>query len=150
MLYILREVFYMKKILVVLTNVDQYATKDEPTGLWLSEATHFIEEFDHNDNVQIDLVSPKGGNVPLDPKSLGDSLDESTKAYFENETFMNQLKNTLKPSEVNASDYDAIYFTGGTVRCGISRTMPNFKSFLVKSMKKAALYPACATGLQPC
>ena len=60
----------MKKILVVLTNVDKYATKDEPTGLWLSEATHFIEEFDHNDNVQIDLVSPKGGNVPLDPKSL--------------------------------------------------------------------------------
>lgn len=50
----------MKKILVVLTNVDKYATKEEPTGLWLSEATHFIEEFDHNDNVQIDLVSPKG------------------------------------------------------------------------------------------
>ncbi|WP_145052093.1 type 1 glutamine amidotransferase domain-containing protein [Paenibacillus xylanexedens] len=103
----------MKKILVVLTNVDKYATKDEPTGLWLSEATHFIEEFDHNDNVQIDLVSPLGGNVPLDPKSLGDSLDESTKAYYENEAFMNKLKNTLKPSDVKASDYDAIYFTGG-------------------------------------
>lgn len=103
----------MKKILVVLTNVDKYATKDEPTGLWLSEATHFIEEFDHNENVQIDLVSPNGGNVPIDPKSLGDSLDASTKAYFENESFMNKLKNTLKPSEVSASDYDAIYFTGG-------------------------------------
>lgn len=59
------------------------------------------------------LAQPLGGNVPLDPKSLGDSLDESTKAYYENEAFMNKLKNTLKPSDVNASDYDAIYFTGG-------------------------------------
>ncbi|WP_245864499.1 type 1 glutamine amidotransferase domain-containing protein [Paenibacillus donghaensis] len=80
--------------------------------MWLSEATHFIEVFDKHD-VVIDLVSPKGGDVPLDPKSLGAVLDKSTKAYFESAEFMGTLKNTMTPEQVDAESYDAIYFTGG-------------------------------------
>ena len=34
----------MKKILVVLTNVSRYHGTEEPTGLWLGEATEFVEE----------------------------------------------------------------------------------------------------------
>lgn len=30
------------KVLIVLTNVERYKGTDRPTGLWLSELTHFM------------------------------------------------------------------------------------------------------------
>ena len=34
----------MKKILIVLTNVNKFPTTHEATGLWLAEATEFVSE----------------------------------------------------------------------------------------------------------
>ncbi len=63
--------------------------------------------------IAVDYVSPNGGFVPLDPRSMK-YTDAATMAVYEDSDFINRaLKNTLKPSQVDPDDYTAIYYTGG-------------------------------------
>ncbi|WP_207941527.1 hypothetical protein DOK78_000292 [Enterococcus sp. DIV2402] len=102
----------MKKVLIVETNVTRYQGTKEPTGLWLGEATEFVEEM-QKVGIQVDYVSPKGGFVPLDPRSMK-YTDESILSIYESEDFVQRaLTNTLKPSQINPEEYIAIYYTGG-------------------------------------
>lgn len=102
-----------KRILNVVTNVSHYADGEHPTGLWLSELTHAWEVFDEAGFEQT-LVSPTGGEVPLEPRSLKfPNYDKSAKAWHNDPAKMALLKNTLAPDAVDSADYDAIYFTGG-------------------------------------
>ena len=102
----------MKKVLIVETNVDRYHGTTEPTGLWLGEAAEFVDEMQKH-GIEVDYVSPKGGFVPLDPRSMK-YTDEAIMAIYESQDFIERgLKNTLRPEEVNPSEYFAIYYTGG-------------------------------------
>jgi putative intracellular protease/amidase len=102
----------MTKALIVLTNVEKYSPSNRPTGLWLGELTHFYEHMDKAD-VEVDFVSPMGGYVPLDPHSMS-FLNETDLHYYNNRDFVSKaLANTKKPEEINSSDYDLIYYTGG-------------------------------------
>lgn len=60
----------------------------------------------------MDIVSPLGGAVPIDERSL-DLKDECNARYLEDAVFQNKLQNSLKPSQVNSADYRLIYFAGG-------------------------------------
>lgn len=99
------------KILVVLTNVSKYPTMDRATGLWLSEATHFVEKVEAA-GYTVDYISPKGGYTPIDPASL-EAADGTDWAFYQDTDFMGKLGNTLTPTDVNATDYVAIYYAGG-------------------------------------
>ncbi|MCM1959150.1 type 1 glutamine amidotransferase domain-containing protein [Acinetobacter modestus] len=102
-----------KRILHVVTNVAQYEGIDQPTGLWLGELTHAYDEFEKQNYIQ-DIVSPLGGKSPIEPKSLGLFVaDQSVLKRKNDQTFMQLLENTKKPSEINWEDYDVIYYTGG-------------------------------------
>ncbi|MET8330343.1 type 1 glutamine amidotransferase domain-containing protein [Streptomyces sp. NPDC005181] len=103
-----------KKILVIVTNVDEYEKVGMRTGLWLGELTHFWDVAEPS-GFAMDIASPSGGKVPLDPESLShDVLTElDTGKRYGNRRFMNLLEDTKKISEVNIEDYDAIYLTGG-------------------------------------
>jgi putative intracellular protease/amidase len=101
------------RILIIVTNQERYVTNNEPTGLWLSELTHAYEIFDQA-GFEMDIVSPQGGQVPLDPRSLSTLfLDKSAKQFYEDQAFMQKLENTPSVNDVNWEDYDAIYYTGG-------------------------------------
>jgi len=103
----------MTRILHVVTNVSHYDDPDHPTGLWLSELTHAWEVFEERGFEQA-IVSPQGGKAPLEPRSLKfPSYDKSAKAWHSDPERMALLENTLSPDQVNAEDFDAIYFTGG-------------------------------------
>ncbi|HEV7350066.1 type 1 glutamine amidotransferase domain-containing protein [Telluribacter sp.] len=99
------------KALIVCTNHNAYPTKSGKTGLWLSELTHFYDELARH-RIQMDLVSPLGGKVPIDERSL-DLKDETNRKYYEDPAFMQKLENTLKPSDIKPAEYRLIYFTGG-------------------------------------
>ncbi|WP_159548786.1 type 1 glutamine amidotransferase domain-containing protein [Streptococcus halichoeri] len=102
----------MTKVLMVVTNVGTYGDADRLTGLWLSELTHAYDVFSKA-GYTIDVVSPKGGYVPLDPNSLAD-MDDVSLAYYRNADFQNRILGaSLSPNQVTASDYDIIYYTGG-------------------------------------
>ncbi|MGM7635011.1 type 1 glutamine amidotransferase domain-containing protein [Bacillus sp. Hm123] len=111
----------MKKILVVLTNVARYENTTEATGLWIGEATEFVEEVTKS-GFEVDYVSPRGGFVPIDPRSMK-YVDESTFSIYESEDFQNRaLRNSMQPSDINPNDYIAVYYTGGH---GVMWDFPN-------------------------
>lgn len=102
------------RILLVVTNVDRYeADPSHPTGLWLSELTHAYDVFAERGFEQT-IVSPAGGRSPLEPRSLRfPSYDGSARAWHEDPARMALLDDTLSPEQIDSTDYDAIYFTGG-------------------------------------
>ncbi len=103
----------MTRILNVVTNVGHYDDPSHPTGLWLSELSHAWDVFEEHGFEQT-IVSPAGGPVPLEPRSLKfPSYDRSAKAWHADPERMALLENTASPDDVDAADYDAIYFTGG-------------------------------------
>jgi putative intracellular protease/amidase len=99
------------KVLIVCTNHATYPTKSSKTGLWLSELTHFYDVM-FKRRILMDIVSPLGGNIPIDERSL-DFKDECNALYWENPDFRQKLENSLTPSEIQPADYRLIYFTGG-------------------------------------
>ena len=101
------------KILVVMTNHSAYPTRSDKTGLWLTELTHFYDVA-LAAGYKMDFVSPLGGEVPLDERSLKSIyLDKSARNHLADPAFMHLLKTTLSPSAINPSQYKAIYYTGG-------------------------------------
>ena len=103
-----------KKALIVVTNHSDFEhPKADPTGLWLSELTHFYDEFE-NAGIAMDIVSPLGGKIPIDSRSLGRIvLDKATKRRHEDPGFMALLDKTRPLSDVDWEDYDVLYFAGG-------------------------------------
>ncbi len=103
----------MTRILNVVTNVSQYADGSHPTGLWLSELTHAWDVFAKAEFEQ-SLVSPAGGAVPLEPRSIKfPNYDKSARAWRHDPAKMQLLEQTASVDEVDPADYDAIFFTGG-------------------------------------
>ncbi|MFD1625214.1 type 1 glutamine amidotransferase domain-containing protein [Azospirillum griseum] len=99
------------KILIVLTGVEKYPSMDRATGVWLGEAVHFVEPVEKA-GFTVDYVSPRGGYTPIDPHSLAMASPVDWE-WYQNKAFMNRLGATLKPSEVNADEYAAVYYVGG-------------------------------------
>ena len=98
-----------KKILFVLTSHDKKGNTGQPTGYYLGEVSHPWEVLTKA-GYEIDFVSPKGGKAPVDGLNLN---DETNKSFWENPTYRQKVENTMKPSEVNLTEYIAIFYAGG-------------------------------------
>lgn len=101
------------KILMVLTSHDQLGDTGKKTGFWLEEfaAPYYVFR---DAGVEVTVASPKGGQPPLDPKSdEPDAQTEATERFRSDETAQSALANTLKLEDINADDYDALFFPGG-------------------------------------
>lgn len=102
-----------KKVLVVMTNHAKYPSRNDSTGLWLTELTHFYEVF-RAAGIEMDFVSPQGGNVPLDERSLGWLyMDEGARTLLRDPAFKARLGSTMAPSGADPRNYVAIFYTGG-------------------------------------
>ena len=101
------------RILMVLTSHDTLGTTGEKTGFWLEEfAAPYYAFVDAG--VQVTLASPEGGQPPLDPKSdQEDTQTEDTDRFKQDEDAQERLANTLPLGNVEAADYDAVFFPGG-------------------------------------
>lgn len=101
------------KILVVMTNHADYPSRPDKTGVWVTELTHFYDVADKA-GYQMDFVSPNGGAIPLDERSMKPIyLDKSARDHLADPAFRQRLNTTLAPTAVNPSIYKAIYYTGG-------------------------------------
>jgi len=64
--------------------------------------------------LKVTLVSPEGGQPPIDPKSqLADFQTPSTDRYDEDNGVQALMANTAKLADVRAADYDAVFYPGG-------------------------------------
>lgn len=101
------------KILMVLTSHDKLGDTGQKTGFWLEEFASPYYVF-KDAGAEVVLASPKGGQPPLDPNSEGeDSQTEDTRRFEKDEQAQQQLANTQKLSEINADDFDAVFYPGG-------------------------------------
>ncbi|WP_334332724.1 type 1 glutamine amidotransferase domain-containing protein [Companilactobacillus sp. HBUAS59544] len=136
----------MKKILVVLTNTIRYHGTQQATGLWLGEATEFVDEVT-NANFAVDYVSPKGGFVPLDPRSFK-YTDKSTMDIYASSDFQQRaLTNSLKPEQINPQDYSAIYYTGGHGVMWDFPTDPKLQEITRKIYQQGGLITSVCHGI---
>lgn len=102
-----------RRILLAVTNVAHYDDASQPTGLWLSELAHAHILFAERGWRQ-QLVSPAGGRVPLEPRSLKWPLaDAPSRAWLADPANQMLLADTARADQVDAAGIDAIYFTGG-------------------------------------
>jgi len=100
-------------ILMVLTSHDQLGNTGHKTGFWLEEfaAPYYALK---QAGAQLTVVSPLGGQPPLDPKS--DAPESQTPATIRFKADVDAqavLAHTGKLAEVSAADFDAVFYPGG-------------------------------------
>lgn len=100
-------------ILFVLTSHDRLGNTGEKTGFWLEEfAAPYYTILDAGHKVV--LASPKGGQPPLDPKSeLADFQTDDTRRFANDPQAQAALSSTVKLSDVEANQFDAVFYPGG-------------------------------------
>ena len=103
----------MITILMIMTSHDQMINTDEKTGLWLSEFTEPYYEF-VDAGYEVTFATPKGGEPPVDPKSLTpEALTKTDERFRGDKTAMDKFKNTVVLENINVNDFDAVFYPGG-------------------------------------
>ena len=101
------------KILMVLTSHDQLGDTGRKTGFWLEEFAAPYYAF-KDAGADVTLVSPSGGQPPLDPKSdEPDSQTAATRRFKADPVAQAALARTGKLSEVSGAGFDALFYPGG-------------------------------------
>jgi putative intracellular protease/amidase len=98
-----------QKVLIVLTSHDTLGNTGKETGFYLPEISHPVDVFDRA-SLTVEYVSPKGGKAPMIGIDLDDPLNVT---FLDNPEKMAQVENTLNPTQVNPSEYAAIFYAGG-------------------------------------
>jgi putative intracellular protease/amidase len=101
------------KILMVLTSHDTLGNTGRKTGFWLEEFVAPYYTF-LDAGAAVTVASPKGGQPPLDPVSdTPQGQTDLTRRFKQDIAAQAVLANTRLLSEMNAEDYDAIFYPGG-------------------------------------
>ena len=99
-----------KKVLMVVSNATHQGNSDLPAGNSFGEMVIAYDEY-YKAGYHIDIVSPKGGQIPLAYVNPADSLES---AYLYHADFMYAMANTLAPADINPDNYQIVQFTGGS------------------------------------
>lgn len=100
-------------ILMVLTSHSALGDTGEKTGFWVEEfaAPYYVLA---DAGAVITIASPAGGQPPVDPKSeAADAQTPATERFYKDFEAIDKVANTVKLSDVNATDYDAVFYPGG-------------------------------------
>jgi len=106
-----------KKALVVTTShavLNKPGETDGPaTGVFASEMTiPYYEFFDAN--MEVDVASIKGGEIPIDPASFSRALrSDQDKRYLEDPAFQAKVKHSIPIADIDIKEYDVVFFAGG-------------------------------------
>jgi putative intracellular protease/amidase len=101
------------KILMVLTSHDKLGDTGLKTGFWLEEfaAPYYVFK---DQNIDVTLASPNGGQPPLDPKSdEPDFQTPATERFRQDDDSQTLLANTRRLDSLDPADFDAIFYPGG-------------------------------------
>ena len=98
------------KILAVVTSTDTMGKSGKATGYELTELSRAYYVFLAN-GFEVDVASPKGGNPPviIDDEDMG----VYDFAFLNDPVAQEKTKNTIPVYDVDANEYQAVYFVGG-------------------------------------
>ncbi|NTY02389.1 type 1 glutamine amidotransferase domain-containing protein [Deinococcus sp. JMULE3] len=97
-----------RNVLFVLTSHNDLGGV-RPTGFYLSELAHPYHVFTRA-GFDADFISVQGGQPPMDG---ADPSDPEQKAVLDDAALMARLSATRRAADVNADDYDLIFYVGG-------------------------------------
>ncbi|MBM0493255.1 type 1 glutamine amidotransferase domain-containing protein [Aeromonas jandaei] len=101
------------KILMVLTSHDRLGNTGQATGFWLEEFASPFYVF-RDAGATLTLASPLGGQPPIDPKSFDEGArTEATRRFDQDASAQAALATTLPLTNIDASEFDAIFYPGG-------------------------------------
>jgi putative intracellular protease/amidase len=98
------------KILAVVTSTDVMGSSEKKTGYELTELSRAYYVFKAN-GFEVDIASPKGGLPPVVIDD--DDMGKFDFAFLNDEIAQSKVNNSIALSEVNADEYQAVYFVGG-------------------------------------
>lgn len=99
------------KVLTVVTSHGDLGNTGTKTGWYLPEVSHPYDVFTKA-GFEVDFVSPKGGDAPMDPGSAEAFKEDPVSQAFL-KSGAEKLKTTMKPSDVDISKYKVIFYAGG-------------------------------------
>lgn len=107
-----------KKILMIAANPSVSQMTGWPIGAWAAELTHPYYEF-RQIGYEVTIASPQGGKIEFD--GFSDPRHESgysandlvSMGFINTPELMGLLEDTSKLSELNPSDFDAVFIAGG-------------------------------------
>jgi putative intracellular protease/amidase len=103
----------MSKILMVLTSHNILGSTGKPTGFWLEEFTAPYYVFT-DAGQQVTVVSPKGGQAPIDPRSDDPANQTDSMTRFKGDKAAQAvLATTGKLADVKHTDFDTVFYPGG-------------------------------------
>lgn len=95
------------RVLIAMTSHDKKGDTGQPTGAFLPEIAHPFDVFSRA-GYDIEFVSVRGGQVPLDGV---DDADELSRSFLT--ANRDELSETPAASSIDASDFSVIFFAGG-------------------------------------
>ncbi|KAF9787459.1 class I glutamine amidotransferase-like protein [Thelephora terrestris] len=101
----------MTKVLMVLSSAAATLTGKE-AGWYLPEAAQPYYSFIHA-GFHVDFASPEGRDPPVSQKSVEHYKDDESVKFLQDQDVVDKLEKCKKISEVNSSEYDAIFYVGG-------------------------------------
>lgn len=99
-----------QRVLFIVSSSHFHGNSDLPAGASFSELVNAYAEFKQA-GYTVDVLSPAGGAVPL---AYIDTSDPRQKAHLYNQDFMQALKHSKTAAELNAADYRAVHYIGGS------------------------------------
>ena len=104
-----------KRALIIATNHGVLnkpgETSGKPTGLFLSELSIPYYDFKKS-NIQVEIASIKGGNIPLEPLAYFIETEED-KIFKKDKIAMNKLQNSKSIKDIDFTEFDIIFISGG-------------------------------------
>jgi|TARA_B110000090_G_C13259741_1_gene399870 putative intracellular protease/amidase len=88
-------------------------TTGNATGVLASEMTHPYYTF-VDGGMKVDIASIQGGEIPVDPQSFLRLIrSPEDDRYLADSAFQDQVKNSIKIDDVDISQYDIVFLSGG-------------------------------------
>jgi putative intracellular protease/amidase len=102
-----------KRALIVATSHSTLGQDGKATGVAASELTVPFYAFQEA-GMKVDIASPKGGSVPVDPMTTSWPIaTNSDRRFMRDEEALHKLTHSLPIGEVDATDYDVVFLAGG-------------------------------------
>jgi putative intracellular protease/amidase len=101
------------RAVIITTSHARLGSNGPATGVFGSEMTGPYYAF-RDGQIDVDLVSIEGGEIPIDPLSFRWYVESQTDRRFRRDTeFRNKVKYSKKIDDVNIAGYDIVFLAGG-------------------------------------
>ncbi len=103
-----------QRVLMIVTSCNRMGESGKPTGIWAEELAVPYYAF-RDAGLEVDIASPKGGPVPLDPGSVQPEgkNEPAVERFLQDAEAQRQVQATLPTAAVDPARYDAVFLPGG-------------------------------------